>query len=450
MTMPHYGDDDTDAPGRGVTVDLGADGITVGSPAIGTPECGNVLDLNAHRLKYGDDAARKAFFDEARRYEPPHDDEPPPSETGDPGAGQEPPIEPFATFNASDWKDQPREPQRWLVHKRIPVAEPGIISGDGGTGKTLLGLQACVAFAAERPDWLNGIIERHGPTLVFSAEERLPVMHRDVGNILDHFGLSFDDLGDRLHFICDPDDPVLATVDPRTGLARPTRSLLRLERTVAKLKPVFVLIENAAEVYPASEIMRSPISHFMRKLLGSLTVPSEAAVGLIQHPSVAGLKEGSGRSGSTGWNNAARWRLNFTKLNDDDAPDTGVRQLEVVKANRGPTGEKVQVVWRNGVFVPVGFGDPITRAVAQAPIDDAFLACLDAVREQGINVFPHKGRGYAPAMFAGMKEARGHSRKALEMAMQRLLNDRRIWNEPFGAPSRNIRRLARSHGDNKG
>jgi hypothetical protein len=64
-------------------------------------------------------------------------------------------------------------------------------------------------------------------------------------------------------------------------------------------------------------------------------------------------------------------------------------------------------------------------------------------RAEGINVFPHKGRGYAPAMFEGMPEARGHTSKALAMAMVRLLADGRIWNEPFGPPSKETRRLAR-------
>jgi hypothetical protein len=184
----------------------------------------------------------KAARTSARAQLPPEIEEaikqakPPPGSAKADGAGEKSPDDgiegalPFETFNAHDWMGKERKPQEWAVRERIPVAETGIISGDGGTGKTLLGLQACIAFAAERPDWLNGVVERHGPALMFSAEEKLREMHRRVGRILDHFVLTFDDLGDRLHFICDPDEPVLATVDPRTGLATPTRALHRLER----------------------------------------------------------------------------------------------------------------------------------------------------------------------------------------------------------------------------
>jgi hypothetical protein len=55
------------------------------------------------------------------------------------------PITPFETFDAGNWEGVGIAPRRWTILNRIPAGEPGIISGDGGTGKTLLMLQACVA-----------------------------------------------------------------------------------------------------------------------------------------------------------------------------------------------------------------------------------------------------------------------------------------------------------------
>src|SRR5262249_54197850 len=52
-----------------------------------------------------------------------------------------PEIAPFETFDAGDWEDVPLEPRRWIVHHRIPAGKPGIMSGDGGSGKTKLMLQ---------------------------------------------------------------------------------------------------------------------------------------------------------------------------------------------------------------------------------------------------------------------------------------------------------------------
>jgi hypothetical protein len=48
---------------------------------------------------------------------------------------------------------------------------------------------------------------------------------------------------------------------------------------------------------------------------------------LLQHPSVSGLTDGTGRSCSTAWNNAGRWRLNFTFVKEDDESDD-LRQIK--------------------------------------------------------------------------------------------------------------------------
>jgi RecA-family ATPase len=339
------------------------------------------------------------------------------------------PITPFETFDAGNWEAIEITLRRWTILNRIPAGEPGIISGDGGTGKTLLMLQACVAIAAGRPDWMNGIVDTEGPVIVFSAEEKLAEMHRRVGRILAHLGLSFRDLAGRLHFVCDPDDVTMATVD-RNGIVAPSRSLLRLEKSVELIRPAFVLIENAAEVYPANEIARSPVSRFVRKYLGGLAGPNDAAVGLIQHPSVSGLKDGTGRSGSTGWNNAGRWRMNFTyaDADDDGGSSTRIRKLEIVKNNYGPAGETVEVRWHqeHGVFVPVSGGSALDRAAAEAPIDEAFLHCLEATAERGETVGTNSKGNWAPRVFEGMPEANGYRQRTLLRAMNRLLTEKRV------------------------
>jgi hypothetical protein len=120
-------------------------------------------------------------------------------------------IQPFETFDASQSEGVPIEPRRWIAENRIPVGEPGIMSGDGGTGKTKLALQLAVAIAAGLQDWIGGIVEADGPVIVFSAEEKLKEMHRRTLDILDHRRLSFADLRSGLHFICDQDQTVLGS-----------------------------------------------------------------------------------------------------------------------------------------------------------------------------------------------------------------------------------------------
>src|SRR5262249_39107774 len=93
-------------------------------------------------------AAARAFLDGAKKYEPPPG--PPPAKPEPPGAPPE--ITPFKTFDAGDWEGVPTEPRKWVVLNRIPAGEPGIVSGDGGSGKTKLMLQLAVAVGAELAD----------------------------------------------------------------------------------------------------------------------------------------------------------------------------------------------------------------------------------------------------------------------------------------------------------
>jgi RecA-family ATPase len=347
------------------------------------------------------------------------------------------PIIPFDAFDAGDWEGQNTEPRQWIVHDRIPRGEPGILSGDGGTGKTKLALQLAAAVAAGLPDWIGGVVDIDGPVLMFSAEEKLKEMHRRMTDVLCHRKLPFSSLSGRFHFICDPEDPVLGKTD-RNGVLEPTESLLRLERTVAMYKPVLVIIENAADVYAGNENDRFNVTCFVRRLLGSLTRPSDATVMLLQHPSVTGLSDGTGRAGSTAWNNAGRWRNHFTtiKSRDQDDFDLGLRQYEVIKNNYGPTGEKVQVRWDRGVFVPVSSIPTAATMAAEAAVDEVFLKCLDIKTAQQISVGPSTGKNYAPAVFEKMAEAGGYKAKAFALAMERLLSAGRIIGKKEGPPSK--------------
>jgi RecA-family ATPase len=371
-----------------------------------------------------------------------HDAEPPPHTEIPEGANSTtttPPeiILPFETFDASQWEGVPVDDRRWIVHNRIPVGEPGIMSGDGGTGKTKLALQLGAAVSAELPDCVGGVVETHSPVLVFSAEEKLKEMHRRMRDVLEHRGLSFKDLRGRLHFICDHSDPVLGAVD-RNGIVQPTMSLLRLEKTVIAIRPALVVVENAADVYSGNESDRPNVTRFVRGLLGRLTAPCESTVMLIQHPSVSGLNDGTGRSGSTGWNNAGRWRNNFTTIKDDDS---GLRQLEIIKNNYGPVGEKVRLRWERGVFVPEGTASAPQQAAAQNKVDRLFIQLLEERNAQGRWVTPNKAAGYAPKELAAMTGAEGTTPEAFAKAMERLLKAEQIIVETFGPPSKQRQRL---------
>lgn len=77
--------------------------------------------------------------------------------------GEEPEIiEPFETFDASNWNGKVPVPRRWVTSLQIPCGEPGILSGDGDGGKTTIAMQLANAVGDELPDWLGKCVLTHG------------------------------------------------------------------------------------------------------------------------------------------------------------------------------------------------------------------------------------------------------------------------------------------------
>jgi RecA-family ATPase len=338
-------------------------------------------------------------------------------------------------------------PRRWLVPNRIPLGNVTLLSGDGATGKTTIAMQLAAATVTAG-SWLNAVVDHDGPAMFLSAEEDPDELHRRTADIAAHFGIGFDRLA-GLHLLGMPGaDALLGTAD-RSGIVRATPLFEALRRRAEQIAPALIVIEAAADVFGGNENDRGQVRQFIGLLRRLAMIASTPAIVLIAHPSLTGLANGSGTSGSTGWSNSVRSRLYFAKAGqqrDDEGADD-VRELRVMKSNYGPAGEVVPVRWQRGVFVPVSTPSTLERAASDATGEAAYLACLDGATGQGRDVYPHKGRGYAPSVFADMPQAQGYAIKALAAAQERLLHAGRIHIVPFGPASKGKKRIERKRLD---
>jgi hypothetical protein len=88
---------------------------------------------------------------------------------------------------------------------------------------------------------------------------------------------------------------------------------------------------------------------------------------LIAHPSDSGISSGEGGGFSTAWNNSVRSRLYLRRPQTDDKEAAADRRiLEVKKANYGPSGITIPLIYHAGAFVPdaepIEEGPKFTRA----------------------------------------------------------------------------------------
>jgi RecA-family ATPase len=346
-------------------------------------------------------------------------------------------VEPLPLVSPSLWKGVPIEPMHWLATDRIPGREVKILGGDGGAGKTTIALQLAIAIAQGLGDWL-GTATATGPVIFFSAEEPESEVRRRLGRLAKR--LDFDpDTVERLHFhFAEPDSCLLGSIFMRQ--IAPTPTFRALAAAIAQIKPALLIVDSVAAVFGGDQNDRRHVRTFI-SMFKRLARDAGCAILLLDHPSLSGIANGSGRAGSVDWQNATRARLHLH--NAKHSEDGTGRVLETMKSNYGPTGRKIALRWEDGCFVPEGSVPTPERTAAFAAVDEAYLNCLDVCTAQRQNVYPKPGRSYAPRVFATMQEAMGRTDKALASAQERLFKAGRIHTVSVGAPSRNLQRIER-------
>jgi RecA-family ATPase len=343
---------------------------------------------------------------------------------------------------ASDWHGKPVPEPRWLVQKFIPYRNVTQHTGDGGVGKSLLDLQLAVAVVANRK-WIGMPIEITGPVIVYSAEDELEETWRRVADICTAEDIKLSALGDLHIAPLAGMDAMLSIADERggNGSMTPTPLWHQLVRKAGDIRPKLVVIDTSADVFGGDEIKRRQVRQFVG-MLRSLAFDFDCAVVLLSHPSVAGINDGTGRSGSTGWNNAFRGRMYQERVIVRDGtfvsePDPDLRVLRNNKLNYGRTGAGIRIRYdvEHDVFVNEQ-ADEVSAADAAVAAERVFLECLAEIEAQGREVNTLKnGSKYAPKVFAGLRAAAGYTKHQLGAAMERLLNDRQIRIGQAGPPS---------------
>jgi RecA-family ATPase len=384
--------------------------------------------------------------------EPPADHAPPPDGPEayglpadgeiDPGPalGQAPapaPATPLALVTPPQWRDIPIPPMRWLATNRIPAGDVTILSGDGGGGKTTAALQLAVSVSYDLQDWLGTTCET-GPVIFFSGEEPEDEMRRRLDRVARKRGLEADNI-ESLHFCFpEPDQCILGAGVPNAPIAA-TALFESLRQAAKDIRPALIIVDSNAATLGGNYLDRVHARTFV-SLFRRLARQVDCAVLLLDHPSLSGMTNGTGRAGNMDWHNSVRALLYLRSVENEHGATSG-RELEVMKSNYGPRGEKQKLRWEDGCYVLEGSAPSPRQAAAAHKIDDLFVRLLEERNAQGRWVTPNKAVGYAPKELAAMPSAEGCTAAALANAMERLLAIKEIGVETFGPRSRQRQRL---------
>jgi RecA-family ATPase len=205
--------------------------------------------------------------------------------------------------------------------------------------------------------------------------------------------------------------------------------------------------DTLSDIFAGAENDRMQAKQFV-KMIRKLVVPHGGTGLILAHPSVDGMRSGTGGSGSTGWNNALRWRGYLERvLNDDGSEaDESRRVLRTKKANYGKRSVEIELRWHNGCFQVAGGGSNTVAMMdprwQEKRADRVFLDLLRwNLKNNNPVSMTSKAGNYAPRLFKKEASLQGVTYTELEGAMTRLLNSGQIENAPYGPPSKRAHAL---------
>lgn len=350
-------------------------------------------------------------------------------------------IEPFDAFSPAEWYGKSAPAYDWLVDGCLLRGTVGMLSGDGGIGKSLL-MQQLLTAAAIGKDWL-GLKTLPCRGFGFFCEDDKDELHRRQERINEHYDCEHPDV-DVLYVSRVGMENVLMEFDRRTDRVMPTPLWDQLQTAVLEFGAQLVLIDTIADAYGGNEIVRNQVRRFITELR-RLAVRIQGAVIVTAHPSLSGMSSGTGLSGSTAWHNSVRSRMYLTKPqkhngSEDEEDGMNERVLKTMKNNQGPGAGKVALLWQDGVFVRDEPAAKSLGTVGRIELDSIVWSAIANLVEQGTRV----GRAPLAANSIGVlarkiPALRGHTKTDIENAVERLIKAERLVVIEMGPSSRRFK-----------
>lgn len=343
----------------------------------------------------------------------------------------------FDIIEPCGWQGQQVPLRRWLVSGLIPFGSVTLLTGDGGTGKSLLSQQLLTCCATGR-SWLGLEIARCKAFGIF-CEDETDELHRRQSRICQHYDCELGDLEDlQLASRVDTTNTLVSFQgwDHKPHITDLYGTIMHY---VGEFGCQLLVLDSLHDLFLGNENSR-PQARIFINLLRDIALKIDGAVLLTAHPSLSGMREGTGSSGSTAWNNAVRSRLYLRRPQEDKEPDANIRVLKTMKANYGGSGDEITLKWQDGVFVREEEPSGVFASIERAKAEREFLERLDRFTSQGryVSDAPNSPR-YAPKVFAGGAGQR--KIKAYKAAMEGLFDQGKIEiGEVDRYPNRSARR----------
>ncbi len=347
--------------------------------------------------------------------------------------------------SALDGKTIPE--RRWCLPGWFPDGCVSLLSGDGGTGKSLLAMQLATCASTGTPFF--GIEMAPRKVLYLSCEDDLDELHRRQADINAALGIDWPDLDGQLFW-----RPVVGEETTLMGPDRSGRRLVttalydNLRRYCRENGVQLIIIDTLADTFGGLEIDRQQVTRFVRSLQ-AIARECDGACVLVGHPSVAGIRDNTGISGNTAWRNAVRSVVQMRRPNEEEASGPSARDLRILerlKGNYAPSDTPLMMRYFDGAFMLDGNSDQSAVSFDIFATEVKVEAALKAALKAGRHPSPAKNsENYVVAMLMHYPETKGLTRKHIEGTVERMLTAGRLRIARLGRVSRQSQVLVPMH-----
>jgi RecA-family ATPase len=235
-------------------------------------------------------------------------------------------------------------PRDWMVDGCFMRGTVGLVSGNGGVGKSLIMQQLATCAVLGRP-WL-GMHVQAGKALVLACEDDADELHRRQDAINRSLGRHMEDVLDAgLDLIARvTKDNILMELDRPTWRLKPTKLWDKLVTRCRRTGIQYVIIDTTAKTFGGNQSDPRQVGDYVGAA-HRLAILINGVVLFTQHPSMYGRRSGTGESGSVQWENSVRARLYLHRHK------TKGLILEGRKANYSNIPAEIPLKWSRGVFV---------------------------------------------------------------------------------------------------
>jgi RecA-family ATPase len=216
----------------------------------------------------------------------------------------------------------------------------------------------------------------------------------------------------------------------------------QFEELVRAHRIELAIVDTIADTFLGNENIRPQVRAYVNALR-RFSLVNDGGTIITAHPSRAGLTDGTGLSGSTGWHGSVRARIYLSKpkspdqdIAGEDEP-TSERVLKTMKSNYGAAGDKHRLKWNEGVFVRTDIAGASLNIYDKLDDDRRLLDAAAYLVKNGERLAAtHRHRNSLVNLARELPTCKGISWKSAAVAQDRLLEKGRLVRVEIGPKSR--------------